>query len=69
MEMKFMYIIKVLDQMGKWYNNAFIENEFDAIAVAQFYRDELGYFVQLWHGEKDLTALLDSTKRVAVIKK
>lgn len=61
--------IKVLDQGGSWYDNAFIENDFDAIRVAKFYRDQLGYSVQLWNNDRNLTALLDSTKSVLLSKR
>ena len=63
---KYFVIIKVKDKVGNWYNNALIENEFDAIQVAKFYRDELGYSVQLWKQEKDITFLLDNSKTVIV---
>lgn len=63
---KYFCIIKVLDMAGNWYNNAYIENDFDAVQVAKFYRDQLGYSVQLWKNDKDLTALLDSSKTVIV---
>ena len=63
---KYFVIIKVKDEVGNWYNNALIENEFDAIQVAKFYRDELGYSVQLWKQEKDITFLLDNSKTVIV---
>lgn len=53
-------VIKVLDQNNNWYDNAFIENSFDAIQVANFYRNQLGYSVQLWQDEKDVSFLLNS---------
>lgn len=62
------YVIKLLDQQGNWYSNAFIENSFDAIQVSKFYRDTLGYYVKLFHDEKDITDLLDTTKIVTVRK-
>lgn len=68
MEKKYYVIIKVLDENGNWYNNAFIENDFDALLVARFYRNVLGYSVQLWKHDKDITALLDSGKTVVVEK-
>lgn len=60
MDKQYYCIIKVLDGFGNWYNNAFIENDFDAIQVAKFYRDQLGYSVQLWKRGEDITPLLDS---------
>lgn len=74
METKYYLIIKVLDENGNWYNNAYIENDFDAFRVARFYRDVLGYSVQVWEGNKDITALLDSVKngscrKVCLVKK
>lgn len=64
---KHYYIIKVLDQSGNWYNNAYIENGFDAAAVAKFYRDTLKYKVQLWHAEQDVSFLLESEGAVLII--
>lgn len=63
-----MTIIKVLDVNGNWYNNAYIENDFDAFHVARFYRDVLGYSVQVWKHDKDFTAMLDAGKTVVVEK-
>lgn len=68
METKHYVIIKVLDENGNWYNNAYIENDYDALQVARFYRDVLGYFVQLWKEDKDITAMLDIGKTVVVKK-
>lgn len=68
METKYYMTIKVLDENGNWYDNAFIENDNDAFLVARFYRDVLGYSVQVWEGDKDITALLDSGKTVVVKK-
>lgn len=62
------YVIKVLDKSGKWYENAIIENDFDALQVAKFYREQLGYEVQLWHDDKDITFLIGSTQNV-ILKK
>lgn len=61
-------IIKVLDENGNWYNNAYIENDFDALLVAKYYRDVLGYSVQLWKRDEDITAMLDIGKTVVVKK-
>lgn len=61
-------IIKVLDENGNWYNNAYIENDFDAILVAKYYRDVLGYSVQLWKRDENITAMLDIGKTVVVKK-
>lgn len=58
-----MTIIKVLDEQGNYYNNAFVENDFDALLVAKFYRNVLGYSVQVWKHDKDITAMLDIGKR------
>lgn len=63
-----MTIIKVLDENGNWYNNAYIENDFDALLVAKYYRDVLGYSVQLWKRDEDITAMLDIGKTVVVEK-
>ena len=63
-----MTIIKVLDVNGNWYDNAFIENDYDALMVARFYRDVLGYSVQVWKHDKDFTAMLDAGKTVVVKK-
>lgn len=63
---KYFWIIKVLDEQGNYYNNAFVENDHDALMVAKFYRDTLGYRVQLWHEEKDVSFMLDSMKMVVV---
>ena len=48
--------------------NAYIENDFDAFHVARFYRDVLGYSVQVWKHDKDITAMLDTGKTVVVKK-
>lgn len=61
-------IIKVLDVNGNWYDNAFIENDNDAFLVAKFYRNVLGYSVQVWKHDKDITALLDTGKTIVVEK-
>lgn len=61
-------IIKVLDANGNWYDNAFIENDNDAFLVARFYRNVLGYSVQVWKHDKDITAMLDTGKTVVVKK-
>lgn len=53
------FVIKVLDEAGQWYNNALVENSFDAAMVAKMYRDQLGYAVQIWHKEKDVSYLMD----------
>ena len=45
---KSFYTIKVLDLNGNWYDNAYIENDYDALMVARFYKNTLGYFVQVW---------------------
>lgn len=63
---KSFYTIKVLDQGGNFYDNAFIENDFDAIMIALFYRNVLGYTVQVWQGDRDITARLDIVKLVSV---
>ena len=63
-----MTIIKVLDAQGNYYDNAFVENDFDAMQIAMFYRDVLGYTVQVWKNDKDITVMLDSVKFVSVKK-
>lgn len=63
-----MTIIKVLDEQGNYYNNAFVENDYDALMVARFYRNVLGYSVQVWKRDKDITAMLDAGKTVVVEK-
>lgn len=68
METKSYVIIKVLDVNGNWYDNAFIENDNDAFLVARFYRNVLGYSVQVWKHDKDITAMLDTGKTVVVKK-
>lgn len=68
METKYYVTIKVLDENGNWYNNAYIENDFDALLVARFYRNVLGYSVQVWKHDKDITAMLDIGKTVVVEK-
>jgi hypothetical protein len=68
METKYYVIIKVLDANGNWYDNAFIENDNDAFLVAKFYRNVLGYSVQVWKHDKDITAMLDTGKTVVVKK-
>lgn len=60
------WVIKVLDKAGKWYDNAIIENDFDALQVAKFYQEQLGYEVQLWHNDKDVTFLVSSAQNVIV---
>ena len=62
------FVIKVLSQGGEWYTNALIENSFDAVRVGQFYRDQLGYSVQLWHKEKDVSYLLNGQPATMIIK-
>lgn len=64
-----MTIIKVLDEQGNYYNNAFVENDYDAIMIALFYRNVLGYTVQVWQGDRDITARLDIVKLVSVKSK
>lgn len=64
-----MTIIKVLDEQGNYYNNAFVENDFDAIMIALFYRNVLGYTVQVWQDDRDITARLDIVKLVSVKSK
>lgn len=54
------YRIEVKDLNGDWYTNAIIYNDYDAIRVAQFYRDTLHYFVRLFCGDDEVTFLLDS---------
>lgn len=68
METKYYVTIKVLDVNGNWYDNAFIENDNDAFLVARFYRNVLGYSVQVWKHGKDITAMLD-TGKTGVVKK
>lgn len=68
METKYYVIIKVLDANGNWYDNAFIENDNDAFLVARFYRNVLGYSVQVWKHDKDITAMLDTGKTIVVEK-
>lgn len=68
METKYYVTIKVLDENGNWYDNAFIENDNDAFLVARFYRNVLGYSVQVWKHDKDITAMLDTGKTVVVKK-
>lgn len=68
METKSYVTIKVLDVNGNWYDNAFIENDNDAFLVARFYRNVLGYSVQAWKHDKDITAMLDTGKTVVVKK-
>lgn len=68
METKYYVIIKVLDENGNWYNNAYIENDYDALLVARFYRNVLGYSVQVWKDDEDITAMLDIGKMVVVKK-
>lgn len=68
METKYYVTIKVLDVNGNWYDNAFIENDNDAFLVARFYRNVLGYSVQVWKHDKDITAMLDTGKTVVVKK-
>ena len=68
METKHYVIIKVLDVNGNWYDNAFIENDNDAFLVARFYRNVLGYSVQVWKHDEDITAMLDTGKTVVVKK-
>ena len=60
------WVIKVLDKAGKWYDNATVENDFDALQVAKFYQEQLGYEVQLWHNDKDVTFLVSSAQNVIV---
>ena len=52
------HIIRVKDRRGLWYNNAYIENEKDAVRVAEYYRDVLGYAVQIWLEDIDVTSQL-----------
>jgi hypothetical protein len=64
-----MTIIKVLDEQGNYYNNALVENDFDALQIALFYRNVLGYTVQVWKANRDITAMLDNVKLVSVKSK
>lgn len=62
------YRISVLDEAGNWYDNAFIENTFDAINVANFYRMRFGYQVKLYDTyNRDITKLLDEVKSMRVV--
>ena len=36
--------------------------------VARFYKNTLGYFVQVWKDDEDITAMLDIGKTVVVKK-
>lgn len=54
------YIIKVLNLAGEWYENAFVQNSFDAIQIAKLYRDQLGYGVQIWYKGKDASFLMNA---------
>ena len=59
-------VIKVLDQAGNWYTNALVENDYDAIRICKFYKEQLGYQVQLLIRGKDMTDLIDAAKIVSV---
>lgn len=67
-ESRWYVVIKVLDQAGNWYSNALIENEFDALQVAKFYRDTLGYTVKVMFQGMDMTDFLDKGKFLTVRK-
>lgn len=60
-------VIKVMDQEGNFYDNAYIENTHDAMMVARFYRDTLGYVVQVWRSGKDITSTVLSAKIIAIL--
>lgn len=60
--------IEVMSQSGNYYDNAFIENDFDAFRVAKFYREELGYIVRVSRNGRDLTSMLDTMQIVKVEK-
>lgn len=62
------YKIMVMDRLGNWYDNAYIENSFDLIDIAKFYKNERGYEVRIYDMQenKDLTPLIDSAKTVYV---
>lgn len=66
MDTNFYHIIRVQGEDGEWYNNAYVENSFDAIQIAKFYKNELGYSVKLFHHGKEITSLIDGFKNVAV---
>lgn len=58
------FSIKVLGADGEWYNNAFVENSFDAIQICKFYKDTLGYSVKLFHCGNEITPFIDGFKSV-----
>lgn len=58
--------IQVYDAYEQWYDNAFIENDHDALLVAKYYRDTLGYKVRVIKDSNDITFMLDSMKVVKV---
>lgn len=55
------WIIKVLDKQGRFYDNAFVENDHDAILICKMYERE-GYIVKLFHGEEDVSQLIKNTQ-------
>ena len=63
------YKIRVRGQDWKWYDNAEIENPHDAVAVAKFYKESLGYDIRLIDpAGKDITQSLDRVHFVRVKK-
>ena len=60
MEQANFYVIKVLNLAGEWYTNALVQNSFDAIQVAKLYRDQLGYGVEIWYQNKDVSFLMNA---------
>lgn len=59
-------IIKVRDLSGNWYTNAMVASDYDALRICKFYREQLGYHVQLWIGGQDMTSMIDAAKVVKV---
>ena len=63
---RFVAEIRVLDRFGNWYTNAWVENDYDAIRICKFYKEQLGYHVQLLIDGKDMTGMIDAAKIVRV---
>ena len=53
------YRIVVMSETGRYYTNARIENSHDAVLIAKYYREVLGYDVILFDNDKDISYLID----------
>lgn len=66
MECNNSWIIRVMNKQGEFYDNAFVENDYDAILICQTYEKE-GYIVKLYHDGRDVSHLFKHMQHGRVI--